>query len=238
MDEQPQDLPEPHAFRKRCLRVLRRCLRIGLLFIAGYFSCVLIGLIPVNNDFKPTPDGIEIFFISSAVHADIIVPIDTETINWREHFLDDCFSGVTSSATHVAIGWGDKGFFIDTPTWSDVRTSTVVHALLWPSESCMHVSMARVEMFPEGTKTVKISVAKYEQLVKYINSSFRHDDEGWKLPIRKVAYGETDAFFEARGTYHGFNTCNCWVGNSMQSAGIRTAWFTPMPKTMFLYLND
>jgi hypothetical protein len=31
-------------------------------------------------------------------------------------------------------------------------------------------------------------------------------------------------------------TCNCWVGEAMRSAGIRTAWFTPLPKTVFLYL--
>lgn len=237
MNEQPQDLHERPAFRKRCYRVLRRCLRSCLAFTAFYILCVLAGLIPVNNNFKPTPDGIEVFLTSTAVHADIILPIDTDTIDWREHFLADSFSGDTITATHVAIGWGDKGFFVDTPTWRHLRAGTVVNALFFPSDSCMHVTMARIERLPSSVKSVKLSVAEYERLVKFINASFRHDSDGWKIPIRKAAYGYSDAFFEAHGTYHGFNTCNCWVGKSMQSAGIRTGWFTPLPGSMLLYID-
>jgi hypothetical protein len=44
-------------------RVARTLLRIGqtvLLPVALYLLAVLVGLIPVNNDFAPTPDGVEV----------------------------------------------------------------------------------------------------------------------------------------------------------------------------------
>jgi len=212
--------------------------RAVLFLIALYLVIVLIGLIPVNNDFKPDSDGIEILFISNPVHADVVLPIDTNTIDWREHFPADCFSGNTSGATHVSIGWGDKGFFIETPTWADLRVSTAAKALLWPSDCCMHVSLTEAKILREGSRSVMISVAQYERLVEYIIAGFQHQADGSKTRIDNAAYGYNDAFFQAHGTYHCVNTCNCWVGRTMQSAGIRTAWFTPLPKTVFLYLPE
>ncbi len=90
----------------------------------------------------------------------------------------------------------------------------------------------------EAARSVRISVAQYERLVAYINASFQQAEDGSKIHIRNAAYGSNDAFFEAHGSYHCFNTCNCWTGGAMRSSGIRTAWFTPLPKTVFLYLPE
>jgi len=45
-----------------------------------------------------------------------------------------------------------------------------------------------------------------------------------------------DVRCQARGSYHCLNTCNCWVGRALRSCGVRTGWFTPLPKTVFFYL--
>lgn len=238
MPEGTTNFPGKPSLCQRCARVLVWCAITLLLAAALYLTVVLIGLIPVNNDFQPTPDGIEIFLISSAVHADVVLPMVTDTIDWREHFPADCFRGNTRRATHVAIGWGDKGFFLETPTWSDLRASTTAYALFWPSRTCMHVTLTKPSFLRGAPRSVKISVAQYERLVAYVNKSFRHHPDGSKIHIADTAYGRNDAFFEARGTYHCFNTCNCWIGRAMQSAGIRTGWLTPLPKTMFLYLPE
>ncbi|MCZ6855359.1 MAG: TIGR02117 family protein [Gammaproteobacteria bacterium] len=234
----PRDRPTAHSFRKRCARTLRRIARVVLIAIALYLVIVLIGLIPVNNDFKPTPDGIEILLVSSPVHADVALPIETETINWREFFPAHCFSGDTSDATHVTLGWGDKAFFLETPTWAEFRVSTTAKALFWPSDSCIHVYSTKAESLRDGSRSVRISVAQYERLVEHVKASFKQEADGSRVQIGNAAYGSNDAFFEARGAYHCFNTCNCWVGRAMQSAGIKTGCFTPLPKTVFLYLPE
>ena len=103
------------TWRKRLMRIARNLLRAICFAVAIYLAAVLVGLCPVNNDFEPTPDGIEIFLISTSVHADVVLPINNETINWRERFSADCFLGDTRRATHVAIGWGDRRFFLESP---------------------------------------------------------------------------------------------------------------------------
>lgn len=239
--EQDAPIEEPAKKSSRLRRAVRfviRCLIIVLLPIGLYLVIVLIGLIPVNNDFEPTPDGVEVHLTSTAIHADIVLPIKNDVVDWRNHFPATVFSGDTSKATHVAIGWGDKGFYIGTPTWADLKASTVASALFWSSDACMHISLCKVEELGEESRSVRISLEEYRKLVDYIEKTFRHNKDGSKMLIANVSYGPYDAFFEAHGNYHVFNTCNCWTGAAMRTAGIRTGWFTPLPKTVFLYLPD
>jgi uncharacterized protein (TIGR02117 family) len=219
-------------------RGLKWTFRLLLSAMLLYGAILLVGLIPVNNDFEPSPEGIEILVISSAIHADIVMPIETDGVNWRERFPAACFRGDTSEATHVAIGWGDKGFFLETPTWGDLKASTTAHALLWPSDSCMHVRLTKAEYLSEDARAVRISPEQYQRLVRYITATFQQNGDGSFVPITGYHYGRNDAFFDAHGTYHGLNTCNSWAGRGLQAAGVRTPWLTPLPKTVYLYLPD
>jgi len=221
---------------RRSWWVLKRSGMIVGAVITLYILVILVGLIPVNSDFAPTTDGIRILLVSNPVHADVVVPLDTDVIDWREAIPSEVFRGDTSQATHVAFGWGDKGFYIETPTWSDLRASTAAQALFWPSGTCMHVSFIRSEHFGDEARSVTISPEQYERLVEFITSSFQVDEFGDRISIEGVAYGSHDAFFEAYGNYHCLNTCNCWVGGALRSAGVRTGWLTPLPKTVFLFL--
>ncbi len=235
-DQTDSPRPERISLPRRLWLVVKPIMRVGLVLLLSYIAAIVIGLIPVNNDFEPTPDGIEVIFISNAVHSDIILPMKTEMMDWREFIPPGCFEQDTTSATHVAIGWGDRGFFIETPQWSDLKVSTAAKALFLPSSSCMHVSACGLDSLPEGARRVRLSAAQYAALVAFVKRSFRTDGAGSVRWIEGESYGSNDAFFEAVGSYHCFNTCNCWSGRAMQAAGIRTGWFTPLPKSMFLYL--
>ena len=235
MKTSKQNPPQAVSIGRRCIRCLKRLAWLVLSGIAFYLFIALVGLIPVNNDFQPTSDGIEIWLVSNAIHTDIVLPID-ETLDWREQFPAGSFSVDPRRATHVAIGWGNKGFYVNTPTWADLQFSTVAGALFWPSDSCLHVSLCTVEEIPKEARSVKISAAQYQRLVGFIHNGFRHQADGTMILIPRAAYGQNDAFFEAEGRYHCFNTCNCWTGRAMQTAGIRTGWYTPLPGTLCLYL--
>lgn len=224
----------------RLWRGFTSVLRTLVLLFAIYLVFVLIGLAPVNNEFTPAgADGVEIFVMSNPVHADIVMPIQTEVINWREHFPDDCFRGNTKAATHVAVGWGDRGFFLETPTWADMKLSTAANAVFVPSETCLHVAMYKSVKTGPNMRAVRISTKQYRQLVNFVAGRFRkRDGESGFQQIKGAAYGRHDAFFEAVGQYHGFYTCNSWVGSALQAAGVRVGWMTPLPKTVFLYLPE
>ena len=226
--------------RRSVIRSLRRFIGWGMkglcVAVLVYGLAVLLGLIPVNNGFESTPEGIEIFVVSNAVHADIVIPLSTSECNWADDFSPECFPSGQLDESHLAIGWGDKGFFIDTPTWADLKLSTASQALFWPSDTCLHVQACSPADLPVGARSVKLSSAQYQRLVEYIRRSFERDAAGRVIQIEHAHYGQADAFFEAHGIYHCFNTCNCWIGDALQEAGVRTGWFTPMPKTVYWYM--
>ena len=100
----------------------------------------------------------------------------------------------------------------------------------------MHVTLCTAEGIPNDARSVKISAAQYQRLIEFIKDGFRRQADGSMILIPNAAYGPNDAFFEAEGRYHCFNTCNCWTGRALQAAGIRTGWYTPLPGTALLYL--
>jgi uncharacterized protein (TIGR02117 family) len=204
-------------------------------FVVFYIALIVVGMFPVNRDFVETPDGIEIFVHCNPIHSDILIPIKTELYDWRTEFPAECFPIDVPYATHMAFGWGDRGFYIETPTWSDMKVSTACNAILWPSETVMHVSLCVQPSVGHDTKSVKISDEQYVKLVKYIRDSFESDSASKPKPIPGVSYGASDAFFAGSRSYHLFQTCNCWTGNALEAAGVKTGWFTPLPKTMWFY---
>jgi uncharacterized protein (TIGR02117 family) len=232
---------EPSA-RARCTiyaRIARGflgCCKLFLLMLAFYFLVALAGLIPVNNDFEPAADGVEIMVSSTAIHADLILPIRNDTVDWRPHLPASDFTGDVRGATHVAFGWGNKEFFVDTPTWADLKAGTVFRALFSPSATCIHVNMWNDNAIPAEARKTRISNEQYHRLVEHVLGSFRRDEGGRFLLLQGGAYGTNDAFYDAHGSYHAFNTCNCWVGRGLKAAGVRTGWFTPLPKTVSLYM--
>lgn len=236
-----ETVPKKSAVRRSSALIWRWTKRV-LLLIVGlltfYVLLILIGLIPVNRDFEETSNGVEIFVFSGAFHSDLILPIENSVIDWRTNFVPDDFPASAPWATHMAFGWGDKGFYINTPTWADLKFSTACNALLIPSSTVMHVSHSSQPSTDEETRCVRISVEQYRELVDYINESFNAGAAGEFQLIEGVSYGSTDAFYRGAGRYHAFRTCNCWVGQGLQRAGIKTGWFTPLPKTVFFYFPE
>lgn len=238
MGDTPQEAPvRPlNTLRRRIARGILRCCKFLLLLIGFYLLVALVGLIPVNNDFEPAADGVEIMVTSSAIHADLILPIRNETVDWSQHLSPSAFAGDVSGATHVAFGWGNKEFYINTPTWADLKLGTVFRALFWPSATCMHVILWDDKDIPAGARKTRISHEQYHRLVEQVLGSFRRDEGGRFSLIEGAAHGANNAFYDAHGSYHAFNTCNCWVGRGLKAAGVRTGWFTPLPNTVSLYV--
>ena len=244
---EPNETPPPRTLFGRVRGVLGTVAKWLFRLTITYLLIVVVGLVPVNNDFKPTAkDGVRIFVQSSEVHADFILPIESDVINWADTPLFDKVPGnfVNNRWNHVAIGWGDRGFYLQTPRWQNLSPAKVANAMLLPSRSVMHLSIATLPQESSSCKAVTISREQYAKLVRYIQSAFvdsESSEEGQFAPVPIAseyvhpAWGSNNFFFEATGSYHVFNTCNCWVGGGLKETGVRTAWFTPLPKTVFLH---
>lgn len=247
MESNPSPIPDPTpkpatSWIKRVAGRLRRAVRVVMLALlatlVAYGLIVAVGLVPINNDFRHAEEGIDVLVVSTSIHADFVMPIASDVVDWRNEFPPEAFAGEVSDASHVAIGWGDRRLFIETPTWSDLTAGTLVNALLWPSPTCLHVQMIDEPVQTEGVRALRLSEEQYSRLVDYIRASITRDAAGNSIVVPNASYDTFDAFFEAEGSYHPFRTCNCWVQGGLSAAGVRTGWFTPLPQSVQLWIPD
>jgi uncharacterized protein (TIGR02117 family) len=172
---------------------------------------------------------ITVYVSSNGIHTDFVMPVYTDQFNWaaKIHYSDFELAG--PEYKYVAVGWGDKGFFIATPTWDDLTFSTAFNAAFGLSSTAMHVTYKKYEL-KESETCVKLvlSEAQYQKLIEYIISSFESRDGEFQV-IDHPGYTSHDKFYEARGTYNIFNTCNVWTGEGLEAIGAPVGVWTPLP---------
>lgn len=213
---------------KTILRFLLRIL-LGILLFVGVYMLLsqVLPYIKVNSAAAPPPDGITIYIESNDVHTDFVLPVKTAQLNWNELLPPSDFESVDTTFPYIGIGWGDKGFFIGTPTWADLKFSTAFKAAFGLSTTAMHVWYKRYEPAESAScKKLIISKDQYQRLIAYILGSFQTKDQHFIL-VNHAGYTVHDRFYEAKGTYSLFKTCNVWTGNGLKVIGQRIGIWTP-----------
>nr|WP_281501167.1 TIGR02117 family protein [Erythrobacter sp. F6033] len=180
--------------------------------------------IPRNSDWAETQDGIEIFVGSNGIHTEIVMPIDSEVIDWRGQFALGDVSSPNLSYTHVSVSWGEKAFFLETPTWSDLTPSVALNAMTGGS-GVLHVAWYVRPAPSEDFRPLRIGRAEYERLVSQVQAQLVPEETRETY----AGYSYYDVFYDAVGTYHIGNTCNQWTSDRLADAGIKTGSWTPLP---------
>ncbi|WP_374172308.1 TIGR02117 family protein [Flavobacterium tructae] len=205
-------------------------------FLALYVTAVLlISRITVNStiDKIDEQNAIPIYILSNGVHTDIVVPIVTEVKDWRKEIQFDQTESNDTLAKFVAFGWGDKGFYLDTPEWSDLKASTALKAIFGVSSSAMHTTFFKQLREGEDCKRILVSKENYQKLVNYISGSFNNpENPEW---IEGHSYGKKDAFYEAKGSYSLFYTCNTWANCALKAANQKASLWTIYDKGIFYH---
>lgn len=210
---------------------------LGMLVLYVAFAWGL-ALIPVNQDVPVVREGVEIFITTNGVHADFTLPVVSPGQDWRKLLLLQHFPGAGKYDRYLAFGWGDKGFYLHTPEWSDLTLSTAVNALFLPSPTAMHVTYYRRAPNPgKNCRRLILSQEQYQQLIQYILASFEKDAQGELLLIADAGYGSYDNFYEARGSYSLLYTCNSWVNEGLKKIGVKTALWSPFDRGILQHLE-
>jgi len=208
---------------------------LGIIVLYAIFG-YLLPFIEVSAKDDGEQKEIPIYIYTNGVHTDIVMPVKNELHDWSAKIP---FANTTSKKTdynYVGIGWGDKGFYLDTPTWADLKFSTAVNAAFWMSESAMHTSFYHTMTEASDCKKIMISKKQYEALVKFIDAKFDRDANGnYMLIHTKAVYSDNDAFYDAKGSYSFLNTCNTWANDALKAAGQKAAWWTPTDYGIFLH---
>lgn len=219
---------------KKIIKYGSRFFELFFAFLFFYLIISLVGGAVAVGELKQEGE-MYIYVQSNGVHTDICLPVKTEQINWLDfipasHFPDN------KNFDFIAIGWGDKGFFLDTPQWSDLTVSTALNAAFLPSPTLMHVEYNKEPLETPNRKRVYLSRKDYANLIKFIKSSFVVKNNSVEL-MESCGYRNCDNFYEAHHSYHLFRTCNRWTNLALKSAGIKTGIFALFPDGILSHLK-
>jgi len=208
---------------------------IGIILIYALLG-YLLPFIEVSEKDDGEAKEIPIYIYTNGVHTDIVMPVKNDIHDWSSKIP---FSNTKSGKTDyqiVGIERGDKGFYLDTPTWADLKFSTAFKAAFWMSESAMHCSFYRSMTEADDCKKIMVSRSQYRKLIDFVDAKFDNDDLGNYILIpTNAVYGDNDTFYDAKGRYSFLNTCNTWANDALKAAGQKAAFWTPSDYGIFLH---
>ena len=220
-------------------RVVTSLLLIFIGFPAGYIAMLfLLRYIPVNRSYLPPKEGIEVFVFSNGMHTDFIVPAVSNEINWHTWVNPNDFND-PKNPDYMSIGWGDKGFYLDIPTWDDLTFSIAAKAILLPSPTAMHVTYIYRKPIPnKHTKRLVLTSQQYLILIEHIKDSFTQGTNDLPILINCVShYNTNDNFYEANKSYHAFRTCNNWTNLALKKMSVKTSAWAPVAQNVMYHLR-
>ncbi|RYD82868.1 MAG: TIGR02117 family protein [Sphingobacteriales bacterium] len=210
-----------------------------VLFLVLYILLAVgISRISVNDVGVAEAKDVEIYIHTNGVHTDVIVPVRNSQIDWSKEIKFTEIKAQDSTFQYLSFGWGDKGFYLNTPTWADLTFSTAFNACFGLSSSAMHTEFYKRINENENCRKLFISKTEYADLVKYIRESFQTDNNGNLVQIQNAGYNLRDAFYEAKGTYSLFYTCNTWANNALKSGHQKACLWTPFDSGIFYHYAE
>jgi len=202
---------------------------LSLVLFAALYWCAdaILSRIPAKAYRKGEGQKYTVYILSNGVHTDLVLPVRTDLIDWYTVFPADNIRSKNSSFPWVSIGWGDKGFYLNTPEWKDLKVSTALLAASGLGETALHVTYYAAMYENEYCYKVSIDANQFTALCRYIMDSLATDSAKAPILIPTTAvYGDNDAFYEAKGAYNLFFSCNTWANTALKKAGMPAGIWT------------
>lgn len=181
--------------------MLLKFLIIALLFVSAIQA-------EANND------TVSVYIVKQRWHTGIVIRIaDTDT-----SFLPE--ARLFSKFRYIDAGWGDDEFY----RHPDFDLELAIKALFVNTSSTIRIEGFNLAIekyidFSDIGFEIKMSRDSYNKLCGFISTTFIKDEKG--LPeIIESRYNDRITFYKAKWKYNLFNTCNTWVSNAFNKAGI------------------
>ncbi len=178
---------------------------------------LILSFIPQNTDEPGLPTE-EIYLSSNGVHLEIILNKRdlSPGLAKRIHKKD--------ADEYYSFGWGEKNFYLNTPTWGDLTFSTAFNAAFLKNNTLIHVY--RYPEKKEDWISVPLDSEQLLSVNQYITRNFKLF-KGDSISLLSESYGDNDEFYEALGRYSFRNTCNSWVNRCFYESGLPCCLWTP-----------
>ena len=225
------------------MKIIKKLLKYLAIFILSLLTYLLIvtllSFVSVNEDFAENQQEIPIYILTNGVHTDVVLPIKNEHYDWSNQLKFEHTKSKDTTYQYAALGWGDKGFYLETPEWADLKASVALKAATGLGNTAIHATFYHRLIENETCKKIMISKEHYLKLIDYIENSFKKDENNHYIHIKTDAnYGKSDAFYEAHGSYSLFHTCNTWANNSLKHSEQRCCLWTPFDTGIFLKYSN
>ena len=216
------------ARRRRKLktgRIVGWLLSVVLAIPALYLIAALVGsLVPVNAGWAEADHGTTIYIADNGIHADIIMPVKAQGVDWSPFITKGDFAAADPNARWIAFGSGEERVYLNTPTWWDITPRTVWSALTG-GRRVMHVEYVPDPSY--AVREIRLRPEEYRRLWAAIRADFALDPGGRPKHIAHPGYGCCDTFYRARGKESAIRTCNTWVARWLRLAGVKTSAWPP-----------
>ena len=193
-----------------------------------YLIAALIGsLVAVNRGWTEPAAGTTIYIADNGVHADIIMPVRAQGLDWAPLFPREDFAAPAPDARWIAFGSGERRVYLDTPTWWDITPRTIWSAISG-GRRVMHVEYVPSPYY--AVREIRLRPEEYRRLWATIRADFALDGRGRPSRIGHPGYGPGDAFYEATGRASAIRTCNAVAAGWLRLAGVKTSAWPPFTK--------
>lgn len=163
----------------------------------------------------------DLYISTNGVHVDVVVPTvhlaPAQRAVWQ----------IPDNVHYVGLGWGDRGFYLNTPSWAELDWCVALKAAFLPSSTLMHVTHYTRTIPYERWYQAQVTPVEMNQLLDFAMTSFKCNEQGELLLLEGKGYGEYDFFYEAKGNYTLFYTCNVWANQALKKANVKTGIWSP-----------
>ena len=206
-------------------KAFRGAVLVLLAFPALYLLAALVGsLVPVNRGWTEAEQGTTIFIADNGIHADIIMPVKAQGLDWSRLIPKSDFAAADPDARWIAFGSGEERVYLNTPNWWDLTPRTISSALAG-GRQVMHVEYAADPSY--AVREIRLRPEEYRRLWAAIRADFLLDGRGRIQRIDHPGYGCCDAFYRAPGKHSALRTCNTWAAKWLRLAGVKTSLWPP-----------
>lgn len=195
---------------------------------------------PVVADAAPasaSPVTRTVLMLSSAIHTDLALPASADLVERFGFMAEDGLDPSQPGVDYIIAGWGGRSFYIETPTWSELKPGPVFKAMT-VDRSVMHMGLGgTIDRNHPSVTTLELDEVSFDRLVQSVLASFAMAQDGQRKVVPDAQYGEYDLFYEADGLFNALAGCNVWTGAMLRQAGLKTGWWTPLPLLLTLSLK-
>ncbi len=215
-------------------KILRYLLYTFLAFLAIILMYITLSFIISRikiNKIEKENSNYTVLLMRSGIHVDFVFPVSNEIKDWREEFPIQNTKFKDSTFQQIAIGWGSKDFYVNTPTWDDLTIKIFLISNLGLGSSAIHIKYFN-EKLPKDSKiiTLKLDKTQYEKLVRYIENTLIRNKSNKSIlitPKNPRVLRNNDSYYDANRTYSFLNTCNTWINNGLKACEQKACLWTP-----------